>query len=815
MKHLKLFYIIFILSSFTTFASEGSFGQISGQILDENSNEPLPYVSIELRDEDGKAITGSITDENGIFEIEKIPEGSFVISASFIGYETFSRSIVISKKNKTHQLGKLFLKETSNTLEEVVVVAEKTTVEQKIDRKVVNVGKDLTSVGATASELLNNVQSVTVDSQSGEISLRGNENVRILVDGKPTNVSAAQLLKQIPSTAIKSIELITNPSAKYNPEGMSGIINIILHKNSTLGFNGSVNAGVTYGSNARYNYATNMNFRTGKVNFFANYGLRHGSQENKGNTLRKDNSIEQNFNFSDNYVKHILKFGADIYINDQHTLSLYTTQNIFDESYYAHTVISGDLVSDSPSVNHVDGDSKTYNLNYTIALDEEGQKLELEANFSDFDKTQDSDFMETVRPYDLTSNYTDYVVDDRGRQLYNLDYTKPFSKSSKLELGLEARYNSLKNDIETTQNSFVYDSDGNLVEETIIVDGAPIDWYQTDPVGNSAFTYDREIYSAYFNYNHKFDKLTMQVGARFEDYEVNGTFDENGEEAIYNDKIFSIYPSAFFTYKASDNNQYQLSYSRRVDRPSKHQVNPIRQWSTPLLTSIGNPELQPQFTNSFEVNYTHRYKKGSITAGTFLRLVSDNITRVLNVDEFDPDRLELSFINSDSSNRYGFEFASNHNFSKWWRVNASLDLYIQKESGIANDELIEVQNNAFNFRINNNFKVTKDLRLQLFGMYRGGGQSIQFDVDPMWMVNTGASYTVLKGKGTVTLNFNDIFNGMKFKFDSDQPIQQHGQFNWESRTVFLGFMYNFGSGKNKERKRRRRDSNEAGDSQPI
>lgn len=810
MKSLFIFCFILISSSLTASESEEFFGRITGQVYDKESNQPLPYVNIELQDKQGKTISGTITNDAGFFEIKINSSGEFLVVVSFMGYETFNKKIQISKKEKSYDLGKILLTEVSSELDEVVVVAEKSTVEQKIDRKVINVGKDLTSVGATASELLNNVQSVSVDSQSGEISLRGNENVRILVDGKPTNVSAAQLLKQIPSTSIKSIELITNPSAKYNPEGMSGIINIILHKNSTLGFNGSLNTGLTYGKNPRNNYSTNLNFRTGKVNFFANYGLRQGEEENYGEVSRNDGSIYQGFNFNEEYAKHLLKIGVDIYISDKHTVSVYTTQNLFDETYFANTVISGDIDSNSSSVNKVDGDSKTYNLDYTIDINEEGEQLVFEANFSNFDKVQDTDFDEIVMPYDSIRNYHDYATDDRGRGLFNLDYSKPLSKSAKLEVGLEARYNRLANNINTTQHDFVYDENGNRIPKIIIVDGQPISWYETESIGPSAFTYDRDIYSAYVNYNQKFDKLTMQIGARFEDYEVNGTFEQFGENAVYYDKIFSIYPSAFFTYNSNEKNQYQFSYSRRVDRPSKYQVNPIRQWSTPLITSIGNPELQPQFTNSFEVNYTHQYKKGSITAGTFLRLVNDNITRVLNVDELDPDKLELSYINSDTSNRYGFEFASNHAFTNWWRMNASIDLYIQKESGIANNELIEVQNNAFNFRINNNFKATKDLRFQLFAMYRGGGQSIQFNVDPMWMVNTGASYNILKGKGTLTLNFNDIFKGMKFKFTSDKPIPQQGEFNWESRTVFLGFMYNFGGGKNKARKRKRRDSNEAG-----
>ena len=274
------------------------------------------------------------------------------------------------------------------------------------------------------------------------------------------------------------------------------------------------------------------------------------------------------------------------------------------------------------------------------------------------------------------------------------------------------------------------------------------------------------------------------------------------------DKIFSIYPSAFITFNPTEKNQWQVSYSRRVDRPSLGQINPIREWSTPRITSVGNPDLKPQFTNSFELNYTRQIKKGSISFGTFYRKVNDNITRLLNIDSLDDDKVLLSFTNTDSSNRYGIEASFNYAIAKWWRVNASTDLYTQNESGTANGDELEVRNNAFNARISNSFKATKNLRFQLFAMYRGGGRSIQFETDPMTMVNIGSSLNILKGKGTISFRVNDIFEGMKFKFKSTNPYPSTGQFNWESQTAYLGFSYRFGGGENRVLKRKNRDSNE-------
>ena len=332
----KIFFLcclIFTLAASAQLPSNGKpkTGVISGKVVDLVSNTALPYVSIVIKDASNDIQTGGITDDQGNFTIKKIPEGENTIEIQFIGYKTEVKKITITRANSKIDLGTIQLKEDTAQLDEVLVVAETSTITQKIDRKVINVGKDLTAAGATAAELLNNVQSVSVDSQTGDLSLRGNNNVRVLVDGKPSNISTAQLLQQIPSTSIKSIELITNPSAKYNPEGMSGIINIILNKSATIGFNGSVNTGITRGENTKFNGSLDMNYKTGKVNFYTNYGYRTGKQHNYGNVTRTGvNASIQNFDFMNDNTSHLLKLGADIYINEKNTLSFYTTQNFRD-----------------------------------------------------------------------------------------------------------------------------------------------------------------------------------------------------------------------------------------------------------------------------------------------------------------------------------------------------------------------------------------------------------------------------------------------------------------------------------------------------
>jgi outer membrane receptor protein involved in Fe transport len=793
MKKLFLFCMLSVtLNSFAQLAKDKlpKPGVISGKVIDEASKEALPYVNIIVRDMAKKVITGGITKDDGTFKIKEIPEGNSIVEIQFIGYKLYSKQITVSNKARKLDLGTIALKEDSAQLDEVVVRAETSTVVQKVDRKVINVGKDLTSAGATASELLNNVQSVSVDSQTGNISLRGNENVRVLVDGKPTNIPAAQLLKQIPSTSIKTVELITNPSAKYNPEGMSGIINIVLNKNANMGFNGSINSGVEAGHYVRYNTSTNMNYKTGKVNFFTNYGFNGGDRYNFGFVNRTGTNF-QDFIFVNDNTSHLLKFGADIYLDKKNTLSFYTTQNWFDSKASGRALISdanGVPVSNAPNTQASDSKNQVYNVNFKHDFDKKGQNIEFEATFSQNDAPSRLDNQDLLNPTDGTLNYFNDINTDRNNTLINLDYTDPISKNGKLELGLEFRQNKTDNTNITNQTGF----------------------------NNSSFTYDRNIYSGYVNYGHKFGKVTMQLGARLEQYEIEGNFNqETLPSATVTDEIFTVYPSAFFTYNPSDKNQFQFSYSRRVDRPSIQQVNPIREWSTPLITSVGNENLVPQFTNSFEVNYTRRIKGGSVTIGTFYRKVNDAISRVTYRDPSDPSNVRqiLTFANFDNTDAYGLELSSNYRITKWWRVNASMDFYSQKQFGIAdlsnpNAPRLEVQNEAFNARISNSFRATKNLRLQLFAMYRGRNQDIQWQVDPMSMVNVGANYTVLKGKGNISFRVNDIFNTMKFQFNSSNPFTQNGRFKWESRTTYLGFNYRFGGGKNRAKSRRRRDSNE-------
>ena len=802
----QLFILLVLFTSLSTYANIDptveNIGKITGVVIDKNLQEPIPYVTIAIKDMEGNIITGGVTDDNGKFSIEDIPEGKSTVTIQYIGYKPYSTEITISRKDRRVDLGNIQLEEDVAALSEVTVVAERTTIQQKLDRKVITVGKDLITAGPTASDIMNNLPSVSVDQQTGDISLRGNQNVRVMVDGKLSNVPVAQLLKQIPSQSIKQIELITNPSAKYNPEGMSGIINIVLHKNVALGFNGDASVGLTYEEQAKFNAGLNLNYRNGKFNLYGNWSNNISKNENFGNVFRPDDNSEQLFEFLDKSRSNLYKVGVDFYLNEKNTLSFFTNQNVFDGSTSGITDI---IFYDDASLNQLqdfladrENMSSQYNFNYKLDFAKEGHNIELEADHNDFDAEEDTNFkFQGASPI---GNYMDFSDTDRTRTTINLDYVNPLTETSKLELGLEARLFETGIDYSSTGESF--NSNGDLV-----------------PTPSTDFDYNRDIYSAYATYGNSFEKWSYQIGLRAETVEVKA--DTNTVSSFTNDYV-QVYPSAYITYTPQEKNQFQISYSRRVDRPGLSQVNPIREWSTPLISAFGNTQLEPQFTNSMELNYTRNLGKGSITAGVFYRAIENEINRALFVDRTDLNKVILTYDNFDNTDAYGVEISSNYRPFNWWSFNASFDLYNQTQKGIAErlddpsnpslnniiTETFEVDNVAWNLRMFNNFRVTKALSLSAFGFYRGKARTLQFTMEPMYFVNLGARYSLWEGQGTFSINYSDIFDTMEFGFEGELPFAQVGAFNWESNTIFVGLSYRFGGGKYRAKSRKRRDNDE-------
>jgi outer membrane cobalamin receptor len=432
-------------------------------------------------------------------------------------------------------------------------------------------------------------------------------------------------------------------------------------------------------------------------------------------------------------------------------------------------------------------------LDFKHDFTKKGENLELQANYSNNKEDENTRYDYTVFNPNSSKTNTNIIDGETNSAQINLDYTNPLSETAKLELGAESRIQNTKSDFRDIA---------------------------TPDLTHNYFDFNRNIHAFYTNYSKQWKKWSSQIGVRLEHYSISAEFERNQTSPVFydkqevSDKIFSVYPSAFLTYTLSDKNSFNFNYSRRVDRPSIGQISPIREWTTPLMESKGNPELQPQFTNSFEVNYTRTTKLGAITTGVFYRQINDEISRVVFNDPNDSTRRILSYDNFDNNNAYGVEVSANLKLVKWWSVNASADAYFKTVKGTVQnaitDEFEDGQVNviSFNTRVNNSFTATKDLRFQLFGMYRGRDLGLQFERSPMYKADLGATYNILKGKGTVTARMNDIFDTMHFSFDGSNPYRQNGSFYWESQSVYIGFNFMFGGGKNKAIQRKQRDANE-------
>jgi len=762
-------------------------GVLSGKILDSQTKESLPYVNIICYNQQKKIIAGGVTNSKGIFMIKDIPLLKVDVEIQFMGYKTVRKKLIFSIEQKQLKIPIIYLQEEATTLENIVV---KTEGEKKVARKVFKIAKEGINDGATAIEILQNLPSVDVDLQSGVVSLRGNENVRVLIDGKPSSLNSQQLLKQIAASSIKDVEIITNPSAKYNPEGMSGIINIVLKKGTKFGFNGTFTAGVKHIDNRNtVSSFLEMNYKTGRSNFFINYNIDSGKYNTISELNRTDINFKQQFNFLDQSTNQYIKTGVDFYLDTNNTLSFFVVKNFTTTDFFAETKVyqQQTLIGHSPNTSVYTYNETILNADFVHDFKKKKQQLELEINFSTSKYPEKDKVLDLIHPTTLRSNYTNDIINDTQMLLINADYSHPLSKGILLDVGTEIR----------RQKNY------NEIERTSILNTLKTTTYQ----------YDRNMYTAYVNYKQESKKIAFQAGLRFEKFEVQGDFETkegvgNFVKETYNDKIFKSYPSTSLTYYASDKNEFQIGYNCRVDRPSIYQVSPIQEWTSALTKNVGNRNLKPQYTNSFEFNYTRTIKKGYLTFGTFYREIKDKIGRIIYEDPNNSSAQILSYTNYDFSKNYGAEFSGSLKPVKWWKFRPSTSIYVQKSKGIVNAQLKEVTHTLFKIRMSNSIKLSKKMSYYLSAVYRGKSKGVLFTTNSYFTLNTSLKWKILKGKGSIAFRAYDLLNTLELDFTSDEPYPQKGFYKWDSQTFYLGFTYHFGKGKNSERNRKYRENNE-------
>ena len=813
---MKYITYLLLLCSLVSFAQRGNYGggkppmvSLSGKVIEANTKQALEYATVVLTHLKTKRVTGGITDAKGNFSIQ-VPKGMYGVSVEFIGFKT--KKLANQKLGKNTNLGTIALAEDSETLETVEVIAEKSTVEIRLDKKIYNVGKDMTVKGGNASDVLDNVPSVNVDAE-GAVSLRGNENVRILIDGKPSalvGLNGTEALRNLPSDAIEKVEVITSPSARYDAEGTAGILNIILRKGKITGFNGSVN--LTVGDPEMLRIAPNLNFRTKKFNLFSNLGYSY--RKGPGNSQTFFTNYDKNTGAIKDYRNEDRVFDrTNKGFNGNIGMEYYLTKNSsLTGSFFYRKSDGEDIatnITDKFDVNRIitststrvetekdDSTNKQFSLNYTNNFDGNGKKLIIDFQYGDSDSVEDSPISVDGVVEELNSQITN-ITD----QLYQIDYIHPLNENSQLEFGHKT----------TLEDMF---SDFKVRDENGVINTGL----------SNAINFKQNIYAFYAQYGNKANKLTYLLGLRSEitDIDLELITTNTNTEKNYTE----WFPTVNLGYEVNDNDNFTLGYSRRIRRPRHWFINPFESRSSDTNIFQGNPDVNPMFTNSFDLGYTTKISKFNLGASVYYQKSTDVMSVVsltedrIITGETDPVAVTIRRpINLDGEQRYGFEFTTNYNPTRKIRLSASFNYFQFKtdpfsytytaSNGLENTETFnEVNANSWFARFNSRITLPWKIQWQTRLMYRAPQDSAQGTRDNMLVANIALSKDLFKDKATLVLNTSDLFNSRKresiTRLYQDGALTQiaDGSFQWRERQISLSFTYRFNQKKKRERPQR-------------
>ena len=759
-------------------------GKITGTIQDAGDNDYIPYASVVLFNKaDSSQVSGVITDENGFFKLDKVPDGEYYLLIDYIGYnKRIIKDISVKKGNKNLELGILKMSKSQNSIEEVEIVEEKDIIQYKIDKKVINVSKKIVASGGTVVDALENTPSVQVDVE-GNVSVRGSSNFTVLIDGKPTALSGNDALKSIPAAAVENIELITNPSAKYDPDGTSGIINIIMKKEYKTGVNGIINASV--GTALKHSTDFTLNYRTDKVNYFvsASYNKRPqypttliDNETFYNDTLR---FVTQDADRTQTMKSYNMKAGADFYLNETNTLSFsgdygYWGFNLdMDAEITEHTEpISFTDFKRTQSVMEIGGNY----VNGNISFDHDFAKdhdLVTSFTYSTWDGENLSDVNEqtTDDTYTNISGANHHRTDrnDVNQDFrFKSDYTRPLSEKSKLEMGIQTRY-------------LVLDSDFSKFDQTF----GTTDWVEQTEFSNE-MEFTRLIQSAYTTFSSEFKGIQYKLGIRGEYTDRVLTQLTTGKEFIYNK--FDYFPTVHLSKQLKKGQQLQASYSKRVNRPQPWNLNPFPMYSDSYISQAGNPSLIPEYTDSYELNYMKRIKIGFAAFEAYYRQTNNGFERTMNVD--DDGIVVIGTENLSRNFAYGGEFSGNFKFNKWLSVYASANLYSYNIEGEIVSENVEVQSIKSDFTLNSTISLSKTTRLQLTGFYRAPTITSQGFRSEMYGMNAAISQDFFKRRLSVVLRGRDILQTMKFSFEAESSETKTSfVYNMEAPVIMLNISY--------------------------
>jgi outer membrane receptor protein involved in Fe transport len=798
MKKIKFAVILaLLLTSFYNYAQQPPAGRakvkVTGKVFEKVSKQPLEYATISITAlNDTKVIAGGITNPKGEFEIAVAP-GVYDIKIEFISFKPteIKQKTIESDTN----LGNINLSEDAAQLSEVVVRAEKSTVEIKLDKKVYNVGQDMMVKGGTVSDVLDNVPSVSVDTE-GNVSLRGSDNIRILIDGRPSNaINVAEALRQLPADAIDKVEVITNPSARYDAEGGSGLINIILKKGKNQGFNGTFIAST--GLPETYGLSANLNYKTEKLNYFTTAGYNYRTNEGQGLTnseyFNPDGSTK-NFLDEDRDTKRTREgFNGRAGIEWAITPTTFWTNAI---NYQKNTGEDRDLINyNNFDANRIftgstyrlnDGDTGSQNVEYTSNLiknfNDKGHKLTIDASISR--NTDDSNsFISGSQNYNSTLN------DQVQKQVQlQADYVLPISEGSQFEAGYKGSFGDLNNEY------YVLDPQGAVLTDL-----------------SNTLEYKENINAFYTQYGFKVNKFSYLFGLRWEDTNIQVNLLDTNE---FNTKKYNnLFPSAFISYEISDQSNFTASYSKRLSRPRGRFMNPAVNYSSNINIFQGNPDLDPSLTDKYDIGYIKRWDKLTFNTSAYFEDTKDVFSFVRSPNGKNVNGIPVIVskpINLGKEQKFGFEFTLNYTPFKWWKVNSNFNFFNVQTTGensyIDADGNTVVQNldnkaNSWFARINSKVTLPYKIDWQLTAMYNGEQKTAQGKNLGQFGMNTAFSKDILKDKATVAFNISDVFNSRIMKsYTYLENQNSYGEMQFRKRQFNLSFTYRFNKAKNERDK---------------
>lgn len=752
---------------------------ISGKVVDETSKTPIAFVTVVLIDKDTKEnLNGTTTADDGSFVLETKSTNVY-LEISFIGFETKTISTISFSSNEAN-LGMITISE-GQILDEVTVRAEKSTTEFKLDKRVFNVGKDLSSTGMGALELLNNVPSVNV-SIEGEVSLRGSSGVQILIDGKPSILAddPSNSLGTITAEMVEKIEVITNPSAKYDAEGTSGILNIVLKKNEKKGLNGSVT--LNAGTPANYSVGLSLNRRSEKFNLFAQIGVGYKEQPNESENSNQDlvnnttvNSISSQHR-NENYYNIIL--GTDYHLNELNVITLsgnfaYEIEDQPSSTYFSYYDNSSALVSEWNRIEVTEATNPKwqYELQYKKDFkDHKDHDLLFSALGRFFGKDQESEFEVTPTfgdiEYDNQQTETEFQQSDFTLKL---DYTKPFSESITMETGTQYVMNDVGNDY--TVRNYIGD-----------------EWV-TDPNLTNNFEYDQKVLGVYGTGSYEGDKWGVKLGLRLENTNLKTYLTNTGEEN--QQKYTDLFPSAHVSYKFNDEISLQAGYSKRIFRPRLWDLNPFFNIRNDYNIRVGNPNLKPEYTDSFEVTSIFIIPKASINIDIYHRYTTDVVERVTyfedNVSITRPE-------NIGTNNTTGVELNAKYSPWSWFSLMGDFNFSYFDRKGDFEDQNFDYSGERWTSRMTGKFKLPADFEMELTGNFQSGYKTLQGEITQNLYADMGIRKKIAKGKLVLNVSVRDVFNSRVRESVVSQPEYYIYSKRQRGRFVSIGLSYGFGKG---------------------